>query len=260
MPAPAHPHARDGGLPDDIEAEIADAAFEFRDNFTEFDTDKPLCLLVLTLEDTEGNEHTQFYKLASKANWEPADDGKSAVWSDDPDMDRHVSAQGELGKLLDAIQAIPEADAECLRRFEEDEIGYLDAAYWLGLKFHWGRKEFPWKMKQDGEERSGVKEMLLPDKFLGVAGSGGGGKTKAPAKKAPAKKSRSRKKADGPTDVAREKAKELYDDNTLFEGVDDEFEVWLEAVVDGLGDDATEADLAWLRDTGPDGAWESLSG
>jgi hypothetical protein len=217
------PFAPSTGLPDDFDAVIKSAWFEFDPEFNNGQT----LVLKMELETSDedfGDHGTGELLLSCGKGWETPDRGATAVRDDGNERKGFHQSTAYFLWIDGAIKC--DGAEKVLRTAERGDP--RKAAMWIGTAWHVNRKQIDYK----GD--IGVKDKLVPTRFLGeatalaqvVAGNNATGGSNAGGGGAPTKK------VAGPVAKAAKKAAPTQP-ATTGTGIDAELRTQLRALADG---------------------------
>lgn len=163
-------------LLDDFTLEIEEAFF---DKDKEYDR-VTLNLRGPALQDGEVVDEEHLLKYSLGDGWEPKKNGEIATHKAGKDTFTNASS---MGKLIDSIVGLGKEVIEELQTRGET----YEAETWRNLRLHFVRKEYSFKDRESGEERT--YEVPLATEYLGTLDED------SPEKKAPAKKATPKSRA-----------------------------------------------------------------
>lgn len=236
------PFKTESGLLDNVDVTFIDA--EFTNRLEAFDPTKLELHLTCLVEGDDGGEQVQFFGCGD--GWETNDKGQTATREDGKERGFHQNTKiGELQRsIVKLMDSDGKLDKELRGRVGEFPLGFREAGFWKGLKFHIDRED------RKGGGDMGDYQVLVATAYNGTAGSTSKKATGA-AKKAAAKPAaKAEAKAEGGvTDEIRAKLDEIADASGDHDGF---METAFAQIPEASADDAVKAAVA---DNGEGSIW-----
>lgn len=229
------------GLPDDFNGVVQDAFFG---TDADYNDGKTLILKLEVLSDDPeiGEAGVTTLMFPCGAGWETKNGGKECAREDG--KQKRFNAGSGVGLL---VKHSVEAGAGDILRQKGNPMA---AAIWIGMNFHWKRKEFSFKNGGETQEYS----RTLPDAYLGA-----GGTVAAPvaASSAPTATPAANGNGNGINGVVKAKLKVLARDVKTKGGAHDQFIERAFGEIEGVNGDAAAEDA--VMDYSPASIWESVA-
>lgn len=204
----SNPFGFTSGLLDGVDVEIKDAEFGFDDDYTN-DDGEPIFCLMLDVHPESDDDEDQTILLTCGDAFTTRDGGKTASRHDE--QDKTFNKSSKVAKLVNSAMEQGGRD-DLMARWENENIGPLHAAFYVGWRFHLIRQEVEYKKLG----RTGNDTLVGENGWHGLAG----GSSSKPAEKAKGKP------------AAKAKAKTGGDDGGLT--------AELLAELDAIADDAAD--------------------
>lgn len=221
----SNPFGFGSGLLDDVDVEITDAEFGYDDDFTNDDGD-PIFVLMLDVHPESDDDEDQRILLTCGDAFTTRDNGATASRHDE--SDKTFNKSSKVAILVNSAMENGGRD-DLMARYENEKLGPLDAAFYIGWRFRLVREEVEYKKLG----RTGNNVKVGENGWHGLAGSKSSGSTEAKAKGKPAAKAKAKSSGDGESGLTDDLLKKL--DGIADEAAD--FEEFKKAAIDALTDE-----------------------